>query len=186
MKFCHLFVFASLLICTSAYAGAPVNLIPNGNFATSIDGWTCNATCFWTNLGSGSDGTGAIDIPPVVGVDISSSCFAIQPQTVYDLSFDGSANIGPAGGEFELHCSAFHTTDCTQEGGSESIVPLYYSIGPAWVNSGRFQQVTQPNEHSAQCDMNAYANGGEMRIDNILFTFNRELDLFADGFDGSP
>jgi hypothetical protein len=186
MKFHSLLVFASLLMCTSACADDPVNLIPNGNFATSIDGWTCDGSCSWTDQGSANDGTGAIDIPGTGASTITSSCFPIQPQTVYDVSFDAWANIGPAGGEFDLFCYAYASTDCEQPTGNFSYLPLYYFGKGDW-DSMQGQHDTQANELSAMCEVHFSANGAEMRMDNFVFTFNHQLDgIYTDGFEGPP
>jgi len=186
MKFRSLLALASLSICTSAFADDSVNLIPNGDFASSIDGWTCDGSCSWTDQGSTNDGTGAIDVPGLGASTITSSCFSIAPQTVYDLSFDAWANIGLAGGEFDLFCYGYATTDCEQPTGNFSYTPLYYFAMGSW-DSAQGQYDTQADELSALCEVHFSANGAEARMDHFVFTFNHQLDdIYADGFEVSP
>lgn len=184
MKFAFLFVSAPLLICTSAFAGSAANLIPNGNFATSLDGWTCSGTCNWIEQGSQDDGTGAVDIPRLGASILTSSCFPIQPQTAYDVSFDAWANIGLVSAEFLMTCRAYAGTDCDQPTGNFSYVPLYY-FGSGW-QGVEGQHDTAAGEHSAMCEVNFSSNVGETRMDSFVFTFNHRLDgIYADGFEGS-
>lgn len=172
------------MICTSACADGPVNLIPNGNFAASLEGWTCLGPCYWTEQGALSDGTGAIAIPPGAS-SIASACFPIQPQTAYDVSFAAWANIGLAGADFLLFCRAYASTDCTQATGNFSYLPLYY-FGSGW-QSIQGQHVTQAGEYSAMCEVNFSAHGSEMRMDNFVFALDQQFDgIYVDGFEGPP
>ena len=178
-------VFAFFLITTSARADTPVNLIPNGNFATSLDGWTCNGTCSWTSQGASEDGTGAIDIPGGGASLLDSSCFAIQPQTVYDVSFDAWANVGPIGGDFNLFCWAYTDSDCTSATGDFSYMPLPY-FGMGWQGT-QGQHVSGATGRYAMCEVNFSAHGAEMRMDNFVFAFDHPLDgIYADGFEVTP
>jgi hypothetical protein len=161
------------------------NLIPNGDFATSLDGWTCNGACTW--IAQGSNGSiGAIDVPGSGASIITSSCFSVQPQTVYDVSFDAWANIGLAGGEFDLFCRAYADAGCTQPTGNFSYLPLYYFGSGSW-NGMQGPHVTNANEFSARCEVVFSANGSETRMDSFVFTFNHPLDgIYANGFEGPP
>ncbi|TDR40109.1 hypothetical protein DFR29_114161 [Tahibacter aquaticus] len=185
MKLRSWIVFASLAICASACADGPGNLLPNGDFASSLDGWTCKGACSWIAQGALSDGTGAIASPPFGASIIVSSCFPIQPQTVYDVSFDAWANFGLTGADFLLLCRAYASTDCAQATGNFSYLPFYY-VGSGWQGI-QGQHATAAGEYSAQCEVNLSEHRSEMRMDNFIFAFSHQLDgIYADGFDGSP
>lgn len=185
MKLRPWMAFVSWAICTSACADDPGNLLPNGNFASSLEGWTCKGTCSWIAQGALSDGTGAIASPPLGASTIFSSCFPIQPQTAYDVSFDAWANFDLTGTDFLLLCRAYASTDCAQATGNFSYLPFYYA-GTGWQGI-QGQHVTADGENSAQCEVNLSVHRSEMRMDNFVFTFNHTLDgIYADDFDGPP
>lgn len=104
-------VRSSLIVVTQ---DATTNLLQNGSFDTSIDGWSAarsnNGTAQWAN------GTAAITSGTGQGVGQLDQCVNIQPSTPYEAGAKVLIASGQPSGQASLGVFEYWTPDCSPIG----------------------------------------------------------------------
>ncbi|QBB71202.1 hypothetical protein ELE36_13035 [Pseudolysobacter antarcticus] len=176
----RIFYFIVSFAAYQSVVANPVNLIPNFDFASSITGWTCSGTCYWSPVNATNDGTGSLAFDHANQAGATSGCFRVSASTHYTYGFKAKTSIGPAGDEFNMSCNSYTDTGCSsfENFGNPADLVVAESEWESQLYTGDL--TTGASAQSANCMTGGGRNGGATNYDDFFFVPPDKI--FADNF----